>query len=426
MTAKKNKSKGAVLNSIMFPFNLDALKRSWRAKAAFMAERLQHEQNPEIIRLRKKEALALTATIVKLQTENVELRGEKVDFKRKMEVMQRKMEVMEKDLMAQKALSKQRLEKKSKETVLKAKAIARAGEAIAKTEEAKKRAGINREGKRNAEERTKKEKRARINETIKKKEAIERAKNAEEKLKRSMSVIKEMKTKWNTVKIEVKTPPKIKLPEKNPFTTPNEKLWLTEAIGALPESVRANVHSMVEKGRKRLPPSMVESQIDAALMVYLYTTSSFYSGYSRCYRNPQTSNEAYERMHYLLLRGLMDRGLEAGAYWRGMELDAECELWSILSAALNANCRGEHTFSLLTPQSASKDIKIAAQFGSSTGKPGKIQVIFCFESAAVDVREISAFPSEDECILPPGRVKVLSICKVGANYFCHVAGMDCN
>ena len=171
---------------------------------------------------------------------------------------------------------------------------------------------------------------------------------------------------------------------------------------------------------------MKPSEIDAALMVYLYTTHGLYALYSECYRDKKASKEPYKRVHYMLLRGLKDRKLQPGSYWRGMELDSHCELCLILFAALEDNCRGEHTFSLLTPQSASKHINVAAQFGSATGKPGKVQVIFCFESAAVDVKEISAYPSEDECILPPGIVKILSICKVGEKYFCHVAAVDSN
>lgn len=401
MTAKKNKTKEQeVVNKLQFKSTLDLLKRAWRGRVASIVARSETEK------------------------ENIRLKKEITDLREKMEEMGR-------ELTAQKLLASNRLVSMKYHAKLKTKAKDNVTKEKEKVLEQKAKGEKRRIGEKNAEEEKKKEKRGRIEAgkkakeaNQKKREAIERAKKAEKSLNELNGQMVEMNKKWSKEKIERGPLPTISLPPNNPFNDLEEKHWLQAAIEALPESMRPQMIALVAKGRKRLPPMMKPSQIDAALMVYLYTTHSLYAPYSQCYRDKTASKEAFERVHYMLLLGLKNRKLQPGSYWRGMELESDCELCLILFAALKANCRGEHTFSLLTPQSASKHINVAAQFGSATGKPGKVQVIFCFESAAVDVKEISAYPWEDECILPPGIVKILSICKVGEKYFCHVAAMD--
>jgi hypothetical protein len=411
MTAKKNKTKVAeekeaakekeAANRVRLKPTLDLLKRGWRARVAAIVARSETEKEKENIRLKK---------------ENNDLRE--------------KMEEMGRELTAQKFLAANRLTAMKMQEKLKTQAKDIVKEEKGKVLEQKKKVKEGRMSAKSLEEGKKKEKRGRIEAgkktkeaNHKKKEALERAKNAEKSLNELNGQMMKMNEQWSKERTERGPPPTICLPLNNPFGDLEEKHWLKAAIEALPESMRPQMWHLVANGRKRLPPMMKPSEIAAALIGYLYTTHSLYGPYSECYRDPTTSNEAFERVHYMLLLCLKNRKLQPGSYWRGMELDSDCELCLILFAALKANCSGEHTFSLLTPQSASKHINVAAQFGSATGKPGKVQVIFCFESAAVDVKEISAYPWEDECILPPGIVKILSICKVGEKYFCHVAAM---
>ena len=373
---------------------LNKLKATWRARRTL----IQKQRNAR--------------DYFQIEKENIVLKKRNEDLESRIAELEQKLEM-------QKLIAEKRLKGQQHQKSLKVKANVR-GEKI-KLEVGK------------ARENTKRQKTARFEEEKKKKEAkngkkeaemgkkvaLERAKQAEIGLKRMRVTMDELNREWKKKKVKIEKSSEIMLPE-NPFCGLEEDKWIQAATDAAPMRAREQITKLIQMGRKRLPPDMEISKVDAALMVYLYTTHAFYADYSRCYRDDTASKEQYKRIHYMILRGLMDRKSTKGSYWRGMNLDRHCKLCLTMFAALADNCRGEHTFSLLTPQSASKQIGTAAAFGSATGTAGKVQVICCFEGAAVDVKEISAYPWEDECVLPPGLAKFLSVCKVGEKYFCHV------
>jgi hypothetical protein len=409
---KEAKKKDEAINAAILLPILNAFKAKWRASRTSMKEKRKEDysakENSEIWK------------------KNEELESRNSELTKRNEYLEIRIAETEQKLEVQKLLAAKRLEVQQYQTSLKMKEKARGEKRKFEVEKAKE--GIHKQKsarleeekkKKDALERAKKAKSARLEEEKKKKDALERAKKAESALKEVKTVMQKLNQEWKKKTVEIGNIYEIMLPE-NPFRGLKEEEWIQAATEAAPKSAREQIAKLIQMGRKRLPPDMEISKVDAALMVYLYTTHAFYADYSRCYRDDTASKEQYKRIHYMILCGLKNRKLTKGSYWRGMSLDPECKLCLTMFAALADNCRGEHTFSLLTPQSASKQIGTAAAFGSGTATSGKVQVICCFEGAAVDVKEISAYPWEDECVLPPGLAKFLSVCKVGEKYFCHV------
>jgi hypothetical protein len=387
---------------------LNKLKATWRARRTL----IQKQRNAR--------------DYFQIEKENIVLKKRNEDLESRIAELEQKLEMQK--LIAEKRLKGQQHQKslKVKANVRGEKRKIEVGKAREDTkrqktarfeEEKKKKEAKN--GKKEAEMGKKEAEMGKKEAEMGKKVALERAKQAEIGLKRMRVTMEELTREWKKKKVKIEKSSEIMLPE-NPFCGLEEDKWIQAATDAAPMRAREQITKLIQMGRKRLPPDMEKSKVDAALMVYLYTTHAFYADYSRCYRDDTASKEQYKRIHYMILRGLMDRKSTKGSYWRGMNLDRHCKLCLTMFAALADNCRGEHTFSLLTPQSASKQIGTAAAFGSATGTAGKVQVICCFEGAAVDVKEISAYPWEDECVLPPGLAKFLSVCKVGEKYFCHV------